>query len=36
VVLPLEGGDKKQHLLGWQACVRLRSVFGVDAVLLRK
>ena len=36
VVLPLEGG-KREQLLIWQACVRLRRVFGLDqAVVLRK
>ena len=36
VVLPVEGG-KRGQLLSWQACVRLRRVFGLDqAVVLRK
>ena len=35
VVLPVEG-NRKQQLLAWQATVRLRSVYDVHAVLLRK
>ena len=35
-VLPVQGG-KREQLLSWQACVRLRRVFGLDqAVALRK
>ena len=36
VVLPVDGGRREQ-LLSWQACVRLRRVFGLEqAVVLRK